>query len=168
VLVDKLRWINHTTVDLAFKQFGKHKCPGPDGYRPIVLCNLPFKARELLIQILNATIQLKYTPKLWRSSDVIFLPKPGKEDYTECRAFRPISLMPFLFKTLDRLVKWHMEQHATTLHKDQHNFAKVIALKTPSHICRVFKNRLKYDLKSNQIICRKYDLKLQSYRHFPR
>jgi ribonuclease HI len=124
VLVDKLGWINHTTVDLAFKQFGKHKCPGPDGYRPIVLCNLPFKARELLIQIFNATIQLKYTPKLWRSSDVIFLPKPGKDDYTERRAFRPISLMPFLFKTLERLVKWHMEQHATTLHKDQHAFRK--------------------------------------------
>jgi hypothetical protein len=32
--------------------------------------------------------------------------------------------------------------------------------------CRVFKNRLKYDLKSNQIICRKYDLKSQSNRHF--
>jgi hypothetical protein len=31
---------------------------------------------------------------------------------------------------------------------------------------RVFKNRLKYDLKSNQIICRKYDLKSQLNRHF--
>jgi hypothetical protein len=35
-------------------------------------------------------------------------------------------------------------------------------------VFRVFKNRLKYDLKSNQIICRKYDLKLQSNRHFLR
>jgi hypothetical protein len=31
---------------------------------------------------------------------------------------------------------------------------------------RVFKNRLKYDLKSNQIICQKYDFKSQSNRHF--
>jgi hypothetical protein len=31
---------------------------------------------------------------------------------------------------------------------------------------RVFKNRLKYDLKSNQIICQKYDLKSQSNHHF--
>jgi hypothetical protein len=30
---------------------------------------------------------------------------------------------------------------------------------------RVFKNRLKYDLKSNQIICQKYDLKSQSNPH---
>jgi hypothetical protein len=124
VLVDGRPWINHTTVDLAFKQFGKHKCPGPVGYRPIVLCNLPLTARTLLIQLFTAIIQLKYTPKLWRSSEVIFLPKPGKEDYTERRAFPPISLMPFLFKTLERLVKWQMEQHATSYHKDQHAFRK--------------------------------------------
>jgi hypothetical protein len=124
VLVDVRPWINHTTVDLAFKQFGKHKCPGPDGYRPIVLCNLPLTARTLLVQLFTAIIQLKYTPKLLRSSEVIFLPKPGKEDYTERRVFRPISLMPFLFKTLERLVKWQMEQHATSYHKDQHAFRK--------------------------------------------
>jgi hypothetical protein len=34
--------------------------------------------------------------------------------------------------------------------------------------CRVFKNHLKYDLKSNQIICPKYDLKSQSNCHFPK
>jgi hypothetical protein len=124
VLVDGRSWINHMTVDLAFKQFGKHKCPGPDGYRPIVLCNLPYTARPLLLQVFNASIQLKYTQKLWRSSEVIFLPKPGKDAYTERQAFRPISLMPFLFKTLERLVKWRMEQHATPLHKDQHAFRK--------------------------------------------
>jgi hypothetical protein len=33
---------------------------------------------------------------------------------------------------------------------------------------RVFKNRWKYYLKSNQIICRKNYLKLQSNSHFPK
>jgi hypothetical protein len=32
--------------------------------------------------------------------------------------------MPFIFKTLERLSKWHLEQHATSLHKDQHAFRK--------------------------------------------
>jgi hypothetical protein len=35
-------------------------------------------------------------------------------------------------------------------------------------LSRVLKNRLKYDLNSNQIICPKYDLKSQSNRHFPK
>jgi hypothetical protein len=61
VLVESRQSISHKMVDLAFKQFGKHKCPGPDGYCPIVLCNLPHKARELLIQLFNVIIELKYT-----------------------------------------------------------------------------------------------------------
>jgi hypothetical protein len=38
----------------------------------------------------------------------------------------------------------------------------------PHATARVFKNRLKYDLKSIQIICPKYDLKSQSNPHFPK
>jgi hypothetical protein len=124
VLVDQKPWINAQTLDLAFKQFNKMKCPGPDGYRPIVLCNLPPMARSILIILYNAIIALKYTPLQWRNAEVIFLPKPGKDDYTERRAFRPISLMPFLFKTLERLVKWKIEAHALSFHKHQHAFRK--------------------------------------------
>jgi hypothetical protein len=100
------------------------KCPGPDGYRPIVLCNLPPLARSILIILYNAIIALKYTPLQWRNAEGIFLPKPGKDDYTERRAFRPISLMPFLFKTLERLVKWKIEAHALSFDKHQHAFRK--------------------------------------------
>ena len=45
-----------------------------------------------------------YVPKLWRQAKVIFLPKPGKKDYTEPGSWRPISLTSFLLKTLERLV----------------------------------------------------------------
>jgi hypothetical protein len=83
---------------------------------------LPDPARQALLQIYNAVIELEYTPLLWRGSDIIFLPKPGKKDYADRRAFRPISLMPFLFKALERLVKWHVEAHADTFHPDQHAF----------------------------------------------
>jgi hypothetical protein len=82
-----------------------HNCPGPEGFRPIVLCNLPTPARTALLKIYSAIIELQYTPQRWRNAEVIFLPKPGKDGYTNSRAFRPISLMLFLFKTLERLVK---------------------------------------------------------------
>jgi retron-type reverse transcriptase len=32
--------------------------------------------------------------------------------------------MPFLFKTLERLIKWHIEQHSAPFHIDQHAFRK--------------------------------------------
>jgi hypothetical protein len=110
VLVEKLSWINLETLHHAFHQFGSHKCPGPDGFRPIVLMHLPLEARTALLHIYNAIIALQYTLRLWRNANIIFLPKPGKDDYTQCRSFRPISLMPFLLKTLERMVQWRMEE----------------------------------------------------------
>ena len=38
-----------------------------------------------------------------------FIPKPGKDDYTNPRAYRPISIVSFLFKALERVVLWHIE-----------------------------------------------------------
>jgi hypothetical protein len=113
-----------TSLNIALKQFDKLKCPGPDGFRPIVLCHLPHRARQALIDIYNAVIELHYTPLLWRGSEIIFLPKPGKDDYTDKCAFRPISPMPFLFKTLERMVKWHLEEHANAFYPDQQAFRK--------------------------------------------
>jgi hypothetical protein len=123
-LVDQRPWINHSTITLATKQFKQHKCPGLDGFRPIVLSHLPDKAISALIGIYNAVIQLKYTPRLWRNNNIVFLPKPGKSDYTNRRSFRPISLMPFFFKVLERLTQWHMAAHAAAFHPDQHAFRK--------------------------------------------
>jgi hypothetical protein len=105
VLVDKLSWINLETLHHVFNQFGSHKCPGPDGFRPIVLMHLPLEARTALLHIYNAIISQKYTPRLWRNADIIFLPIPGKDDYTQSRSFRPISLMPFLLKTLEKMAQ---------------------------------------------------------------
>jgi hypothetical protein len=133
VLVDARPWINLTMLDLAFRQFGKHKCLGPDGFCPLVLCHLPEKARKALIDIYNAVIELQYTPLLWRGSDIVFLPKPGKQDYTDKRAFRPISLMPFLFKALERLIKWYMESHCSDFHPNQHALHRKRPLKDGIH-----------------------------------
>jgi hypothetical protein len=87
VLVEELFWLNLTALNQAFKHFGKLKCPGPEGFRPIILYHLPDPARQSLLQIYNAVIELEYTPLLWRGSDIIFLPKPGKKDYADLRAF---------------------------------------------------------------------------------
>jgi len=58
---------------------------------------------------------------------VIFIPKMGKVDYANARAWRPISLMSFQFKTLESLILCHLEDTVLKtkgLHKDQHAFRK--------------------------------------------
>ena len=66
-----------------------------------------------------------YTPQIWRQSKVIFIPKPGKDDYAQAKSFRPISLTPFLFKTLERLCYWQIQKTALRskpINARQHTF----------------------------------------------
>lgn len=122
VLVDRPEWINEERLLKALHSFGKDKASGPDGIKPIVLCNLPDNAKEALLGIYSAMIELHYTPALWRKSEIVFIPKPGKTDFTNPRAYRPISLMPFFFKTIERLVQWRLEEKASPYHRNQHAF----------------------------------------------
>ena len=130
VIVDDLEeehvWIDDGLIRKAMKQFKPNKAPGPDGLKPIVFRYLPQNAIDVLVIIYKACISLKFTPKAWRETKVIFLPKPGKETYDIPKSYRPISLSNFLLKTLERLVVWRMEKDMEDfpIHSLQHGFTK--------------------------------------------
>ena len=49
----------------------------------------------------------------------------ARKDYSEAKSYRPISLTPFLFKTLERLCFWHSYETALTampIHERQHAY----------------------------------------------
>ena len=78
-------------------------------------------------------IHLGYTPKHWCTAQVIFLQKPNKKDYSEVKSFRPISLMTFLLKSVEKLVLWEIERTAMKdkpLSKQQHAFRKGFSCQT--------------------------------------
>ena len=111
----------------AIKQFGPHKASGPDDIKPIALQNLPEVAIRALCCLLRASMGLGYTPVDWRKSKVQFIKKPGKKDDLDPRTYRPISLTSFIFKSLERLVLWHLEETAlknSPMHKHQYAFRK--------------------------------------------
>ncbi len=126
----------HVTTEYireAFKSFGAHKAPGLDGLRPIVLQHLPDEILPWFKDLFTACLQLRYSPVKWRRSRTIFLPKPGREDYSNVRAFRPISLTSFMLKTLERLAYWELERKAMPghpLHQFQHGFRKGFCTET--------------------------------------
>ncbi len=65
-------------------------------------------------------------PQKWRHSKVVFILKPGKEDYTKAKSFYPITLTSFIFKTLQRVVLDHFEDEGIyeKLHMNLHAFCK--------------------------------------------
>ena len=113
-------------VRKSFLTFKRKKAPGPDKVGPEVLHNLDQGTLGRLADIYGACLGLRYVPRRWRLSRAVLIPKEGKKDYTEPRAFRPISLTSFLFKGMERIIGWHLEELGTTerLSKHQHAFRK--------------------------------------------
>jgi hypothetical protein len=139
-------WVTEELIVAAAKEFKPMKREGKDGIKPCLLQHLPYLAISRLLWIFTACIQLKYIPRIWRLSEVIFLPKPHKEDCLP-KAFRPISLTSFVFKTFEKLNMWHLEStHMVNfpMHPHQHGFRKGFG--TESAAARVINKAEQYVL----------------------
>ena len=51
---------------------------------------------------------LEYAPFNWRQVRVIFIPQSGRKDLEQPKAFRLISLMSVILKSMERLVAAHI------------------------------------------------------------
>jgi ribonuclease HI len=96
--------VNNQTVEWAVKSFQPYKTPGEDGIYPILLQKGLPHIRHVLIAIFRASMNLGYIPKIFRGVKVVFIPKPGKVDYTSVKSFRPISISSFILKTLEKII----------------------------------------------------------------
>ena len=113
-------------LQTAFKSFKKGKSAGPDGMGAEVLQNLDGSSLGRLSLLYNVSLSLGYVPKRWRGAKAVLIPKVGKTDYTSPRSFRPISLTSFLFKGMERVIGWYLEEIGVMdrLPKKQHAFRK--------------------------------------------
>jgi ribonuclease HI len=112
-------------VEWAIKRFHPYKAPGDDGIFPALLQKGLEYLVDPLVGIYKACLCLGYVPTQWRKVKVVFIPKPGKDDYSSAKAFRPISLMSFLLKGLERLVDRDLRDGALKrmpLHERQHAY----------------------------------------------
>ncbi len=130
---DVMEYITIDKVTSAIESFGNGKAAGPDQIKPTALKNLPKAFKERLTEIYRASIGLGYIPKAWADSKVIFIPKQGKKDYTEAKAFRPITLMNFMFKSLEKLMLWRIREETlvnSPMSKFQHGFRERMSTDT--------------------------------------
>ncbi len=122
---EEVAFITSEKVRAAFDAFSTGKSPGEDQIRPEILHHLPDEYINAYTTLYRAIILTGHNPEVWAKARVAFLPKPGKSDYSDPRAYRPISLVSFLHKGLERLVKWNIEEGPLVqnpLHHHQHAF----------------------------------------------
>jgi hypothetical protein len=98
--------IKHFTpndIKFAINKSSLKKSPGFDLITAEVARCLLKKAFIYLLYIFNSIIRLSYFPMLWKFSTIILVSKLNKPPDL-ITAFRPISLLPFFAKILEKLI----------------------------------------------------------------
>ena len=104
--------INMKRVGWAIRSFKPYKSPGPDGVYPALLQHGLDILGPNIVKLCRASIVLGLIPSPWSKVEVKFLPKPGQDSYDTPKSYRPISLLSFILKCLEKLVDRHIREGA--------------------------------------------------------
>jgi len=104
-----------------------------------------------LLMLLRASLALGYIPMSWRHIRVVYIPKPGKP-LSQAKSLRPITLMSFILKTLEKLLDRHIKDGVLVerpLHQNQ--FAYRAGMSTETALFQVV-HRLEKSLNHKEIV----------------
>jgi hypothetical protein len=96
--------ITEQEVEEAIRETAPFKAPGPDGIINKVLQVAAPRIRTHLTRIFNQSIRLGYCPQHFRESTTVVIRKPGKDNYTVSKAYRPIALLNTTGKIMDSII----------------------------------------------------------------
>lgn len=127
---------NMKMTEWALFSFDPFKSPGFDEIIPAFIQRSWEISGVIIHKFYEASLRLGYIPETWQKVKITFIPKPGKEDYTSAKSFRPISLTSFLLKGLEKIIDRHLREKldlSETLHGSQHAFQKGRSTETALH-----------------------------------
>jgi hypothetical protein len=78
-------------MDAAIRQLSAKKAPGPDDIPNKVWIKCCIAVVPWLGALWRATFVLDYISPRWQEEEIVFLRKPGKPNYADPNAWRPIS-----------------------------------------------------------------------------
>ena len=96
--------ITHAEIERAIRRASPNKAPGLDGITNGILHQTLDILLPSLQALFNACLQQGYCPKHFKDAVTIALRKPGKDDYTHPKAYRPIALLNTLGKALEAVI----------------------------------------------------------------
>jgi hypothetical protein len=90
-------------VRRQIKNLNPRKAPGYDLITSVILKLLPKKGLVLLTTIYNSMFRLTHFPLIWKFTQIIMVPEPGKP-INEVSSHRPISPLPTPSKLFEKLL----------------------------------------------------------------
>ena len=123
----KADFITPEKVKACIDSFKPLKGAGPDRLKAKIYQRLGPQFLQRLTNLYKASYLLGIQPSNFKQVRVIFIPKPGRPDYSVAKAHRPISLMNVVMKIMEKFLLWHHEDTILMekpLESEQHGFMK--------------------------------------------
>ncbi|XP_049883069.1 uncharacterized protein LOC126378732 [Pectinophora gossypiella] len=100
------------------ESFNPKKAPGADGFTADICSRAISCDPGLFLSLVNKCLELEHFPTIWKKATVVVLRKPGKDNYRNPKAYRPIGLLPVMGKIFEKLLvgrlKWHILPRIST------------------------------------------------------
>jgi hypothetical protein len=96
--------VTQEEIEDAIRSPAALKAPGPTGIINLVLQKALPIISAIITRILQACIRIGYHPTAFKKATTIVLKKPGKDDYTQAKSYRPIALLETIGKALETVV----------------------------------------------------------------
>ncbi|KAI3528112.1 reverse transcriptase, partial [Colletotrichum abscissum] len=106
--------VSESEVEDAIQEAAPLKAPGPDGITNLALQVARPWITPHLVRIFNQSLRLGYCPQHFRKSTTVVLRKPGKDNYTVPKAYRPIALLNTVGKIMDAIIARRLSYLAET------------------------------------------------------
>ncbi|GFT43662.1 RNA-directed DNA polymerase from mobile element jockey [Trichonephila clavipes] len=103
-----------TEISNSISKLQNKKASGPDNIPNYALKLLPLNAITHLTKIINTCLKHRYFPTLWKSANVIMLPKPN-QNHKLVNNYRPISLLCAMAKIYEKVILNRIKQHCDTI-----------------------------------------------------
>lgn len=107
--------INEDEVKATIRAAKPGTAPGTDGILNRILQLAAEALTPILTYLFNCSLFSGYCPVHFRESKTVVLRKPGKDDYSDPKAYRPIALLSTIGKVLEAIIATRLSQLAETL-----------------------------------------------------
>lgn len=91
-------------IEGAVHSFDGYKAPGVDEIFPALMQKASYKLISVLQILFRKSFLLCHIPEEWTGTFVTFIPKADKDNYESTKSFRPISLMSFFLKAMEKII----------------------------------------------------------------